>query len=62
MEKRHGKWFKGDFYSFSSAKMREARKYEKGVKKPTAVETKTRGGKTYSRFYHKPLRPGENWD
>ena len=37
-------------------------KYEKGVKKPTAVETKMINGKPHSRFYYKPLTPDENWD
>jgi len=62
-QKLHSKWFKGNFYIFSSKKMKTyTEKYEKGVKKPTAVETKMINGKPHSRFYYKPLTPDENWD
>ena len=60
MPKKRSKWFEGNVFSMSSrefAKMRA--RYEIGVKKPTALETTTRKGKTYSRFYYKPVEPGE---
>jgi len=63
--KYKGKWFKGNFFSLrvSSKKTEEwVRKYAKGIKKPIAVETKKINGITYSRFYYKPVKPGEFWD
>ena len=59
-KKETSKWFKGDFYGMSSTDMeRVRRKYEKDVRKPTAVESKIVNGVTYSRFYYKPLKPSE---
>lgn len=64
MARKKGKLFPGDVFSgsFSADDMVRAKKYEKGVMKPTALETVTRKGKKYSRYVHKPLRPGEFWD
>lgn len=43
----------------SSSAFATTRKYEQGVMKPTALETKNRNGKTFSRYYYKPLKLGE---
>ena len=58
---KYGKWFPGNAFlvSFDLSKYM---KYAEGVDKPTALETKVINGKVYSRFYHKPLYPGEFWD
>lgn len=62
-EKESSEWFKGNFYLFSADKMRQySKKYGKGVKKPTAVETKELNGEPFSRIYFKPIQAGENWD
>jgi hypothetical protein len=56
--KRYGKWFEGDVFagSFAFAKLEKSmNKYEKGVMKPTALQTKTIRGKKHSRFYYKPI-------
>lgn len=61
----HSEWFEGDFQSFSSDKMKECQdKYNpvvsgRSVIPQSAVETKKVGDKTYSRFYSKPVEPGE---
>lgn len=59
--KKYGKWIKGDFWRFSSEKMRVAfEKAGKGVEKPTAVEQKTKNNKVVAwRIVHKPITPGE---
>lgn len=59
---KYGKWFRGNIYAMSSDQIAKSKKYSKGVKKPTALETKKIKGRTYSRYYYKPLKPGEFWD
>lgn len=63
--RKKGKWFEGNVFSigFSNERMERAKiRYGSNVLKPTALETKKRKGKIYSRFYHKPIEPGEFWD
>ena len=62
MEKLYGQWFKGDVYSMRLKEFQKIKKYDKGIKKPTALETKEIKGIVYSRFYYKPQQPGEFWD
>jgi hypothetical protein len=59
MPKKKGKWFEGDVFSMPSNTFTATRKFEKGVMKPTALETKIIRGKVFSRYYHKPVKPGE---
>ncbi len=62
MEKLSSKWFKGDFWAMSVKQIVASYKHKKGVKKPVAVERKMIKGKWYSRYYYKPMQPGEFWD
>lgn len=58
--RKQSKPFQGDFGLFNSKRMEKTLKeYGSNVMKPTAVRTYSKGGKTYSQFYHKPLVPGE---
>lgn len=59
MVKLKGPWFKGNVFRFSVAKLVAAKRFERGVKKPTALETKKIRGKSFSRFIFKPIRSGE---
>lgn len=59
MGRKYGKWFSGNIYKMSSKQMVRTRKYGEDVIKPHALETKVMKGKEYSRYYHKPLYPGE---
>lgn len=55
-------WFKGNVFSCNVDSTEMERKYAKKVKKPYAMETKEVNGVIYSRFYYKPIQPGEFWD
>lgn len=63
-EKLEGEWFEGNVfkYEFTSNELRDCKKYEEGVKKPTALRTKVIGDKEYSQYYYKPIGVDEFWD
>lgn len=64
--KDESEWFEGDVYlgsDFTADELAEiVKKYEVGVRKPTALRTKKINGKTYSQLYYKPISPDEFTD
>ena len=59
--KKTGTWFEGDVYSMPSSQFALIKKYEEGVKKPTALRTKKVKGKIYSQYYHKSFSLDESY-
>jgi len=63
--KLQGEWFKGNVFrgNFTADMLVKAKeKYEKDVKQPTALRTKTIKGKEFSQFFFKPIQVGEFTD
>jgi len=61
-EKLQGDWFKGNVFSMPYKEFLESQKFDKDVKKPTALRTKKIDGIEYSQFYYKPIEQGEFTD
>ena len=57
--KLKGPWFKGNFAKFSIKQRFAKAPLTSGLKEPLSVETKKVGPGFKSRFYHKPIQPGE---